>query len=93
MNSTSVQTNTPVIAAEQWMLDRMLKHMRKLRWIGNEQEAEKLAQVLRDIRLPRMLGHQRGGEGEAKDSRPAKDVEREAAAAGGSSSPTSSIVW
>jgi hypothetical protein len=57
------------------MLDRMLKHMRKLRWIGKEQEAEKLAQVLCDIKLPR-LGERCGDENEANDPRSAKDVER-----------------
>jgi hypothetical protein len=41
--------------AEQWMPDRTLKRLRKLRWIGKEQEAEKITQVLRDMRLPQPL--------------------------------------
>ena len=41
--------------AEQWMLDRTLKRLRKLRWIGKEQEAEKITQVLRNMRLPQPL--------------------------------------
>jgi hypothetical protein len=41
--------------AEQWMLDRTLKRLRKLRWIGKEQEAEKITQVLRNMRLPQLL--------------------------------------
>ena len=41
--------------AEQWMLDRTLKRLRKLRWIGKEEEAEKITQVLRNMRLPQPL--------------------------------------
>jgi hypothetical protein len=41
--------------AEQWMLDRTLKRLRKLRWIGKEEEAEKITQVLRKMRLPQPL--------------------------------------
>ena len=41
--------------AEQWMLDRTLKRLRKLRWIGKEQEAETIAQVLRNMGLPQPL--------------------------------------
>jgi hypothetical protein len=66
--------------------------MRKLRWIGKEQEAEKLAHVLCDIRLPRLLEERCGDENEAKDPRPAKDVERVVTAVSGSSSPTSNAV-
>jgi hypothetical protein len=62
MNSTNAQKSAPAISADEWMLDRMLKHMRKLRWIGKEREAETLAQVLRGIRLPRLLDEHRGGE-------------------------------
>jgi len=45
--------------AEQWMLDRTLKRLRKLRWIGKEEEAEKITQVLRNMRLPQPLGELR----------------------------------
>jgi hypothetical protein len=41
--------------AEQWTLDRTLKRLRKLRWIGKEEEAEKITQVLRNMRLPQPL--------------------------------------
>jgi len=41
--------------AEQWMLDRTLKRLRKLRLIGKEEEAEKITQVLRKMRLPQPL--------------------------------------
>ena len=41
--------------AEQWMLDRTLERLRKLRWIGKEQEAEKITEVLRHMRLPQLL--------------------------------------
>jgi hypothetical protein len=56
--------------ADQWMLDRTLKRLRKLRWIGKEQEAEKIRHVLRDMRLPQLLEELRRGGGEAK--KPAK---------------------
>ena len=39
---------------DQWMLDRTLKRLRKLRWIGKEQEAERIRHVLRDMRLPQL---------------------------------------
>ena len=47
--------------AEQRMLDRTLKRLRKLRWIGKEHEAEKKTQVLSDMRLPQVREDLRRG--------------------------------
>jgi hypothetical protein len=41
----------PQVAADQLVLDRMLKHLRKLRWIGKEREAQTMFHALGDIRL------------------------------------------
>jgi hypothetical protein len=41
----------PQVPADQLVLDRMLKHLRKLRWIGKEREAQSMFQALGDIRL------------------------------------------
>jgi hypothetical protein len=41
----------PQVSADQLVLDRMLKHLRKLRWIGKEREAQTMFQALGDIRL------------------------------------------
>jgi hypothetical protein len=41
----------PDVSAEQRTLDRTRKHLRKLRWIGREEEAERMLMVLRDARL------------------------------------------
>jgi hypothetical protein len=43
------QNKLPEVATDQFALDRTLKHLRKLRWIGRESEAEKILAVL-DIR-------------------------------------------
>ena len=43
------------------MLDRTLKRLRKLRWIGKEQEAEKKTQVSSDMRLPQVREDLRRG--------------------------------
>ncbi len=42
----------PNVPMEQLALDQTLKHLRKLRWIGKEIEAEKILQALGDRRLP-----------------------------------------
>ena len=39
-------------ATDQFAVDRTLKHLRKLRWIGRESEAEKILAVL-DVRRRR----------------------------------------
>jgi hypothetical protein len=38
------QNRLPEVATDQFTLDRTLKHLRKLRWIGRESEAEKAAE-------------------------------------------------
>jgi hypothetical protein len=82
MSPTSAQKYTPEVSAEQWMLDRTVKHLRKLRWIGKEHEAEKIARILGEMRLPQLLGDYRKGSGEAKNPAPARDVERTARSRG-----------
>jgi hypothetical protein len=46
------QNRLPEVATDQFALDRTLKHLRKLRWIGRESEAEKILAVL-DVRRRR----------------------------------------
>jgi hypothetical protein len=46
MRSIGVQNRVPKVPADQLTRDRMLKHLRKLRWIGQELEAQKVLQVL-----------------------------------------------
>jgi hypothetical protein len=41
MRSPDTQNQVPKVAADQFALDRTLKHLRKLRWIGREREAKK----------------------------------------------------
>jgi len=40
------QNRLPEVATDQFALDRTLKHLRKPRWIGKENEAEKILAVL-----------------------------------------------
>jgi hypothetical protein len=49
MRPMDAQNRLPEVATDQFALDRTLKHLRKLRWIGRESEAEKILAVL-DIR-------------------------------------------
>jgi len=49
MRPMDAQNRLPEVATDQFALDRTLKHLRKLRWIGKESEAEKILAVL-DIR-------------------------------------------
>ena len=51
MRSTDVQNQVPQVSADQLKFDRTLKHLRKLRWIGREREAQRIFQALGDIRL------------------------------------------
>jgi hypothetical protein len=51
MRSTDVQKQFPQVSADQLKFDRTLKHLRKLRWIGREREAQRIFQALGDIRL------------------------------------------
>jgi hypothetical protein len=46
MRSSGTRTRVPEIPADQLRLDRTLKQLRKLRWIGKELDAQKLLQVL-----------------------------------------------
>ena len=46
------QNRLPEVATDQFALDRTLKHLHKLRWIGRESEAEKILAVL-DVRRRR----------------------------------------
>ena len=49
MRPVNAQNRLPEVATDQFALDRTLKHLRKLRWIGKESEAEKILAVL-DVR-------------------------------------------
>ena len=49
MRPMDAQNRPPEVATDQFALDRTLKHLRKLRWIGKEGEAEKILTVL-DVR-------------------------------------------
>ena len=51
MRSTDVQNQVPQVSADQLKFDRTLKHLRKLRWIGREREAQRIFEALGDIRL------------------------------------------
>ena len=46
MRPMDAQNRLPEVATDQFALDRTLKHLRKLRWIGRENEAEKILAVL-----------------------------------------------
>ena len=52
MRPIDAQNRFPEVATDQFALDRTLKHLRKLRWIGKESEAEKILTVL-DLRRRR----------------------------------------
>ena len=49
MRPMDAQNRLLEVATDQFALDRTLKHLRKLRWIGKESEAEKILAVL-DVR-------------------------------------------
>jgi hypothetical protein len=51
MRSTDNQNQVPKVSGDQLKLDRTLKHLRKLSWIGREREAQKIFQALGDVRL------------------------------------------
>jgi hypothetical protein len=51
MRSTDTRNQVPKVAADEFALDRTLKHLRKLRWIGKEREAQKILQALDDTGL------------------------------------------
>jgi len=51
MTTTDGHNQVPRVAADQFTLDRTLKHLRKLRWIGKEREAQRILWALSDIRL------------------------------------------
>jgi hypothetical protein len=57
LRSTVTQEHAPKVPADQLTLDRTLKRLRKLRWIGQDQEAQNMLQILNDTRLqPSLLG-------------------------------------
>ena len=49
MRPMDAQNRLPEVATDQFALDRTLKHLRKLRWIGKENEVEEILAVL-DVR-------------------------------------------
>jgi hypothetical protein len=51
--------DVPDVSAEQRAHDRNLKMLRKLRWIGREEEAERMLMELRNagLRSPAAFGH------------------------------------
>ena len=51
MRSMDAQNRLPEVATDQFALDQTLKHLRKLRWIGREREAQRIFEALGDIRL------------------------------------------
>ena len=51
MTLTNAHNQVPKVPADQFTLDRTLKHLRKLRWIGKEREAQRILWALSDIRL------------------------------------------
>ena len=60
MKSTVTQERAPKVPADQLTLDRTLKHLRKLRWIGKHQEAQNMLHNLNDTRLqPSLPGDRR----------------------------------
>jgi hypothetical protein len=46
MRPMDAQNRLPEVATDQFALDRTLKHLRKLRWMGREREAEEILAVL-----------------------------------------------
>jgi hypothetical protein len=52
MRPIDAQNRLPEVATDQFALDRTLKHLRKLRWIGKESEVETILTVL-DLRRRR----------------------------------------
>jgi hypothetical protein len=60
MRSNGTPNFVPEVPAAQLTLDQTRKHLRKLRWIGNELEAPKILQALDDARLrPSLPGDRR----------------------------------
>jgi hypothetical protein len=51
MKSMIKKQDVPDVSAEQRLLDRNLKLLRKLRWIGREAEAERMLEQLRNAGL------------------------------------------
>jgi hypothetical protein len=60
MISTVTRKYVPDVSAEQLMLDQTRKQLRKLCWIGREEEADRMLLVLSDARLrPPVPGERR----------------------------------
>jgi hypothetical protein len=48
MRAMDAHTRLPEVATDQFALDRALKQMRKLRWIGQEIDAEKILAIMNE---------------------------------------------
>jgi hypothetical protein len=48
MRAIDAQNRLPEVATDQFALDRALKKMRKLRWIGADIDAEKILAILNE---------------------------------------------
>jgi hypothetical protein len=51
MRSTDTLNQVPQVSPDQSKVDQTLKHVRKLRWIGKEREAQKIFRSLGDINV------------------------------------------
>ena len=47
MRAIDAHNRLPEVATDQFALDRALKQMRKLRWIGQEIDAEKILAIMK----------------------------------------------
>jgi hypothetical protein len=59
MRPMDAQNRLSEVATDQLARDRTLKHLRKLRWIGRESEAEKILAVLDVIRRRKAVSSKR----------------------------------
>jgi hypothetical protein len=60
MKSNDTLRGVPTVSSDQLTLDRTVKHLRKLRWIGQELAAQRTLELLYDTRLrPALPGDRR----------------------------------
>jgi hypothetical protein len=52
MRAMHAPNRLPEVATDQFALDRALKQMRKLRWIGQEIDAEKILAIMNEPKQP-----------------------------------------
>ena len=52
MRAIDAHNRLPEVATDQFALDRALKQMRKLRWIGQEIDAEKILAIMNQPTQP-----------------------------------------